>query len=93
MRDFSQYGAFFVEVKGRNPDGILNVIDANTIFLSGAENPEDSPRGQARGYRFDLRKIIQRELGMNLLAMSFVCHPFISESEHFAKAPQTGTGP
>ena len=86
-------GLFIVEVKGWNSDGILNVIDANTIFLSGAENPEDSPRGQARGYRFDLRKKIQRELGMNLLAMSFVCHPFISESEHFAKAPQTGTGP
>lgn len=78
-------GLFIVEVKGWNPDGILNVIDANTIILAGEENPEDSPRGQARGYRFDLRKKIQRELGMNLLVMSFVCYPCISEAEYYAK--------
>ena len=28
-------GLFIVEVKGWNPDGILNVIDSNTIFLAG----------------------------------------------------------
>ena len=39
-------GFFIIEVKGWNPDGILNVIDANTIILSGKEDPEDSPRGQ-----------------------------------------------
>ena len=38
-------GLFIVEVKGWNPGSILNVIDANTIILAGAENPEDSPRG------------------------------------------------
>ena len=78
-------GLFIVEVKGWNPDGILNVIDSNTIFLAGEENLEDSPRGQARGYRFDLRKKIQRELGMNPLVMCFVCYPYISEVEYFAK--------
>ena len=78
-------GLFIVEVKGWNPDRILNVIDANTIFLAGEENPEDSPRGQARGYRFDLRKKIQRELGMNPLVMSFVCYPRISEDEYYTK--------
>lgn len=78
-------GLFIVEVKGWNPDGILTVIDSNTIILAGAENPEDSPRGQARGYRFDLRKKIQRELGMDPLVMSFVCYPFISEEEYFSK--------
>ncbi|MDO5139783.1 MAG: nuclease-related domain-containing protein [Oscillospiraceae bacterium] len=78
-------GLFIVEVKGWKPNGILNVIDANTILLAGVENPEDSPRGQARGYRFDLRKKIQRELGMNPLVMSFVCYPCISEDEYYAK--------
>lgn len=78
-------GLFIVEVKGWHPNGILNVIDANTILLAGAENPEDSPRGQARGYRFDLRKKIKRELGMNPLVMSFVCYPCISEDEYYAK--------
>lgn len=75
-------GLFIVEVKGWFPNGILNVIDSNTIFLTGGENPEDSPRGQARGYRFDLRKKIQREMGLNPLVMSFVCYPFISETEY-----------
>ena len=78
-------GLFIVEVKGWKADGILNVIDANTIIMAGRENPEDSPRGQARGYRFDLRKKIQRELGMNPLVMSFVCYPCISEDEYYAK--------
>ncbi len=78
-------GIFIVEVKGWNPDGILNVIDSNTIFLAGEEDAEDSPRGQARGYRFDLHKKIQRELGMSPLVMSFVCYPCISEVEYFAK--------
>lgn len=78
-------GIFIVEVKGWNPGSILNVIDSNTIILAGAENPEDSPRGQARGYRFDLRKKIQRELGMNPLVMSLVCYPCITESEYYEK--------
>lgn len=78
-------GLFIVEVKGWNPAGILTVIDSNTIILAGEENPEDSPRGQARGYRFDLLKKIQRELGMNPLVMSFVCYPLISEAEFYSK--------
>ena len=72
-------GIFIVEVKGWNSESVLTVIDSNTIILAGIENPEDSPRGQARGYRFDLWKKIQRELGMNPLVMSFVCYPLMSE--------------
>lgn len=78
-------GLFIVEVKGWYPNGILTVIDSNTIFMSGEENPEDSPRNQARGYRFDLLKKIQRELGMNPLVMSFVCYPQISEKDYYDK--------
>ena len=78
-------GLFIVEVKGWYPDSILTVIDANTIFLSGAEDPEDSPRGQARGYRFDLLKKIQRELGLNPLVMSLVCYPRISKEDYYNK--------
>ena len=78
-------GLFIVEVKGWYPDGILTVLDSNTIFLLGEENPEDSPRGQARGYRFDLLKKIQRELGMNPLVMSFVCYPRISQKNYYDK--------
>lgn len=78
-------GLFIVEVKGWHPYGILTVVNSNTIFLEGKENPEDSPRGQARGYRFDLLTKIQRELGMNPLVMSFVCYPIISEKQYFEK--------
>lgn len=78
-------GLFIVEVKGWYPDSILTVVDSNTIFLSGAEDPEDSPRGQARGYRFDLWKKIQRELGMNPLVMSLVCYPRISRQDYYDK--------
>ena len=78
-------GLFIVEVKGWYPDTILTVIDSNTIFLAGAEDPEDSPRGQARGYRFDLLKKIRKELGMNLLVMSLVCYPQISKEDYYNK--------
>lgn len=56
-------GLFIVEVKGWHPYGILTVVNSNTIFLEGKENPEDSPRGQARGYRFDLLTKIQGKHG------------------------------
>ena len=78
-------GLFIVEVKGWYPNTILTVIDSNTIFLTGVEDPEDSPRGQARGYRFDLLKKIQRELGMNPLVMSLVCYPRISKESYYDK--------
>ena len=78
-------GLFIVEVKGWYTDSILTVVDSNTIYLSGSEDPEDSPRGQARGYRFDLWKKIQRELGMNPLVMSLVCYPRISRQAYYDK--------
>lgn len=78
-------GLFIVEVKGWFPDGILTVVDQNTIILAGEEEPKGSPRGQARGYRFDLLNKIKRELGMNPLVMSLVCYPRISQTEYFEK--------
>lgn len=75
-------GLFIIEVKGWYPNNILTVVDSNTIFLSGKEYPENSPRSQARGYRFDLLKKIQRVLGINPLVMSLVCYPRISEIEY-----------
>lgn len=78
-------GLFIVEVKGWHSDNILTVVNARTIFLVGKEEAEDSPRGQARGYRFDLLTKIKRELGMNPLVMSFVCYPFVSEKQFYEK--------
>ncbi len=80
-----EIGLFIVEVKGWNASGILTVVNQNTIFLAGKEKAEDSPRGQARGYRFELLNKLNRELGMNPLVMSLVCYPFISEKQYFDK--------
>ncbi len=77
-----EIGLFIVEVKGWEPASVLTVVDQKTIFLANYEKAEDSPRGQARGYRFDLLNKIQRELGMNPLVMSLVCYPFISKNEY-----------
>lgn len=77
-----EIGMFIVEVKGWTPFSVLTVVDKNTIFLANHEKSEGSPRGQARGYRFDLLNKIQRELGMNPLVMSFVCYPLISKEEY-----------
>lgn len=77
-------GLFIVEVKGWIPSSILTVVDQNTIFLANHDKPNGSPRGQARGYRFDLLNKIRRELGMNPLVMSFVCYPFISKEKYIS---------
>ena len=65
-------GLFIVEVKGWKSKNVLTVVDQSTIFIAGATKPEDSPRGQARGYRFDLLKKLNRELGINPVVMSLV---------------------
>lgn len=78
-------GMFIIEVKGWVAEKVLTVVNENTIFIAGYENVEDSPRGQARGYRFDLLKKINKELGMNPLVMSFVCYPFMSEKDYLDK--------
>ena len=78
-----ELGLCIVEVKGWHRNDILNVVDKNTIFLVGEEQSEDSPRGQARGYRFDLLGKINREVGINPLVMSMVCYPCLSEEEYF----------
>ena len=80
-----EFGLFIVEVKGWSPAGVLTVVNQNTIIIEGKEKPEDSPRSQARGYRFDLLKKIQKELGMNPLVMSLVCYPFISKKQYLEK--------
>ena len=54
-----ELGLFIVEVKGWNPNNVLAVVNKNTIFMANQANPEDSPRGQARGYRFALLNKIQ----------------------------------
>ena len=81
-----ELGLFIVEVKGWNPNNVLAVVNKNTIFMANQANPEDSPRGQARGYRFALLNKIRKEMGMNPLVMSFVCYPFISREMYREKA-------
>ena len=78
-------GLFIIEVKGWKSKNVLTVVDQSTIFIAGSDKPEDSPRGQARGYRFDLLKKINHELGVNPVVMSLVCYPEITEQEYYDK--------
>ncbi len=78
-------GLFIVEVKGWKPEDIFNVISEDAIILSGEEEPQSSPRKQARGYRFNMVNLLKQELGMNPLVMDLVCYPLISREEYFSK--------
>ena len=78
-------GLFIVEVKGWKPEDIFNVISEDVIILSGEEEPQSSPRKQARGYRFNMVNLLKQELGMNPLVMDLVCYPLISREEYFSK--------
>ena len=78
-------GLFIIEVKGWSPKHVMLVVDERTIFLTGKEKPEDSPRGQARSYRFELIKKLNEQMGFNPLVMSLVCYPFITKDEYYDK--------
>ena len=78
-------GLFIIEVKGWSAASIFNVINEDSIIISGEEKPYPSPRKQARGYRFNLINMFKQELGMNPLVMDLVCYPFISKNEYHEK--------
>ena len=78
-------GLFIVEVKGWKAEDIFNVINEDAIILSGEEEPQSSPRKQARGYRFNMVNLLKQELGMNPLVMDLVCYPLISKEEYYSK--------
>lgn len=78
-------GLFVIEVKGWRAESIFNVINEDTIILSGEEKPCSSPRKQARGYRFSLINMFRQSLGINPLVMDLVCYPFISKKEYYEK--------
>lgn len=78
-------GLFVVEVKGWREKSVFNVINEDTIILSGEEKPCSSPRKQARGYRFSMINMFRQALGINPLVMDLVCYPFISKKEYYEK--------
>lgn len=78
-------GLFIVEVKGWHANDIFNVISEDVIILAGEEEPQSSPRKQARGYRFNMVNMLKQELGMNPLVMDLVCYPMISIDEYYDK--------
>lgn len=78
-------GLFIIEIKGWLPQNIFNVVSEDAIILSGEEQPQSSPRKQARGYRFNMINLLKQELGMNPLVMDLVCYPMISKDEYLEK--------
>lgn len=61
------------------------MVSEDAIILSGEEEPQSSPRKQARGYRFNMVNHLKQELGMNPLVMDLVCYPMISKEEYYEK--------
>ncbi len=78
-------GLFVIEVKGWRAESVFNVINEDTVILSGEEKPCSSPRKQVRGYRFSLINMFRQSLGINPLVMDLVCYPFISKKEYYEK--------
>lgn len=77
-------GLFVIEVKGWGAESVFNVVNEDTIILTGEEKTCSSPRKQARGYRFSLLNMFRKVLGINPLVMDLVCYPFISK-EYYDK--------
>ena len=76
-------GILIVEVKGWRPEHIYEVISDGRVILTsqspGETKTQDSPREQARRYRFQWLNYIQDRLGISPLVLHMVCYPFLSE--------------
>lgn len=74
-------GLFVVEVKGWMADK-LTVLGVDNILVDGYEQPQKSPKKQARAYRFALLNKIVRKYNVSPLITDLVCYPFISRQDY-----------
>lgn len=74
-------GVFVVEVKGWLADRVT-VLGVDNILVDGYDQPQKSPKKQARAYRFELLNKITRKYNVSPLIMDLVCYPFISRKEY-----------
>lgn len=74
-------GIFVVEVKGWLADKVT-VLGVDNILVDGYDQPQKSPKKQARAYRFELLNKIVRKYNVSPIVMDLVCYPFISRQEY-----------
>ncbi len=74
-------GALIIEVKG----WIANKIDVqgvDNIVIEGYDQPQRSPKKQARAYRFALLNRIVEKHNVSPLVFDMVCYPFITREDY-----------
>lgn len=76
-------GALIIEVKGWLADKI-NVQGIDNIVVEGYDQPQRSPKKQARAYRFALLNKIKEKYNVSPLVFDMVCYPFITKDEYEA---------
>ena len=76
-------GALIIEVKGWLADKI-NVQGIDNIVVEGYDQPQRSPKKQARAYRFALLNKIKEKHNVSPLVFDMVCYPFITKDEYVA---------
>lgn len=76
-------GALIIEVKGWLADKIT-VQGVDNIAVEGYDQPQRSPKKQARAYRFALLNKIKEKHNVSPLVFDMVCYPFISKDEYLA---------
>ena len=74
-------GVLIIEVKGWDSEKVV-VKGIDNIIVDGYDEPQTSPKKQARAYRFAmLNKIVER-YNVSPLVLDMVCYPFITEEQY-----------
>ena len=73
-------GLVIIEVKGWDPDKI-DVRGVDNIIVDGYDEPQTSPKKQARAYRFAILNKIVEKYNASPLVLDMVCYPFITQEQ------------
>ena len=74
-------GVFVLEVKGWVRSHISSVKGSKEILMANGET-ENSPKEQARSYRFCLLNRLSNDYHIEPLILDMVCYPFLSEMDY-----------
>lgn len=74
-------GLVIIEVKGWDRDKI-DVRGVDNIIVDGYDEPQTSPKKQARAYRFAILNKIVEKYNASPLVLDMVCYPFITQEQY-----------
>lgn len=74
-------GLVIIEVKGWDSDKI-DVRGVDNIIVEGYDEPQTSPKKQARAYRFAILNKIVEKYNVSPLVLDMVCYPFITQEQY-----------